>query len=308
MPNGLEIPKDWKTSVELAKEYGYADYATICSIARMYDIQYVDIKRKRYYDPDQFIQYVSLRKLREEVPDYRTEILSLPYSDFMVLADFHVPYYSQTLLERSTEVSKRLKIKTAVLDGDFFDMKAFFASNKDWKSHSKEEPRFSFEVHSGILLIDYLLSHYDNIVFLPGNHDYRILRWLRGEATFSQMTMMITQNERVIISNLAYCNIGDWRITHPASYSRITGRVAYALANKYNMNIIIGHGHFLGMSKFADAKHWCIDSGGMFDPYSTGYYMREDTTIDKWNPGFVAVKNNRPYLFEEDSDWEFWKK
>ena len=60
--------------------------------------------------------------------------------------------------------------------------------------------------------------------------------------------------------------IGDKvMVTHPKSYSQISGSVAIRLAEKYHMDVINAHGHFAAMRFDRSGKFQAVDLGGLFD-------------------------------------------
>jgi len=215
------------------------------------------------------------------------------YGDCIITSDWHVPYCDLNLAEKVLEVAQKNKIKKIVIAGDFL--------NLDILSTFVSKPyELDKELDNAYEVWKVLSAEFDEIVFIPGNHEYRLNRRLETPCEFRRLVRLFTEpSEKVITSEYdsitLFSENSEWLICHPKNYSPVKNRIAYRLAGKYECNVISAHGHFCGMVVSESGKYVCIDSGGLFDPNKI-LYAQNTTTYPVWNQGFVMVVGGKPTI------------
>lgn len=252
------------------------------------NIQKKLLEMQRKFPVTMDIQQQSLSFLQRET-------FHIPYPA-IVTGDRHIPWTSLHWHEYMMDVAKRRGIKTLIESGDYFnqDVFAFWFQNYqplinlDWEA----------EVDSATEIMNDLLSWFDNIYIIIGNHDLRIWRKVGRGQDFRLLFRMITQDPKVHICNLPYCYAGpedEYMIVHPKSYSQISTATPKRLTEKFHKHIIGAHGHFLGVDYDRSGKYMAVASGGLFDYDTILYTHASITTHDLWVNGF-CVLNERGEL------------
>jgi predicted phosphodiesterase len=217
------------------------------------------------------------------------------YGDAIVTSDWHVPYCDLNLAEKVIDTAKKNKIKKIVIAGDFLnlDILSVFVS----KPYELDK-----ELDNAYDVWSLLSETFEEIIYLPGNHEWRLNRKLETPCEFRRIVRMFaqeTENCKIITSEYdsitLFSENSEWLICHPKNYSQIKNRIAYRLAGKYECNTISAHGHFCGMVVSESGKYVCIDSGGLFDPNKI-LYAQNTTTYPVWNQGFAMVVGGKPTI------------
>lgn len=255
-----------------------------------------------------------------DVPNLLPPELIVPYQDCMILGDCHAPYINKKAFVDAMTQAKERGLKVCILNGDFIDA--------DWASHwetsyvgrSVPETERARRVIYEYLRV--LYNTFDIIYVVLGNHDYRIIRKLDGAVPFSSILQMylvpsndwrdkdgseppnlmkkftITERYYMIMEGSP---VGDWRYSHQKGYSKIPGRVAIALADKYNVNVVSGHSHhlFSGVSTTMN-PYLAIEGGSMFDQKKVEYKCMRDSAYPSTTIGWVTVEGGMPQLYQ----WE----
>jgi len=237
----------------------------------------------------------------DEIATFKEE--TLPMDDYAVSADYHSPYYSHAYINRMLCVCRVLGITKHVIGGDLVDcdFAKFFYSDETStldKEIKHTDPLFK------------ALNYFDINYLIHGNHENRINRSTDGKVQARHILKLYGEEiwkNKFQYSTYDKLNIGaDWMVVHPKSYSQIGGNVAVRLAEKFNRNVLNAHGHFVALRWDRSGEHMGIDLGGMFDTTKTEYINKKTTTHPFWNNGFVIIKNGKPYLFNESTDWDWW--
>ena len=241
-----------------------------------------------------------------DVKDYSQDILTVE-GDVMVSGDWHLPFYNSFLAGKLLKIAQKFGIKKHIINGDFLDQYVF--SHYD---HRNKELTWSKELSIAKEVSIPLFDFFEETYILPGNHTERLMRLASFQLTFSNvMDLLGIPHDKVKLNEHNYCilkNQGEWRVTHPKSFSPIVLRVETRLASKYHQNIIGGHGHRLAIGRDESGKFIVAAGGGMMDPKYFDYIQLSDTVYPTWNPGFFMIYRGHIYGFEEDTDWELWEK
>jgi hypothetical protein len=238
-----------------------------------------------------------------EIPVFRGD-LKLPMDDYVITCDYHSPYYSTLWHNRTLAIADKLKVRKIVIVGDLVDFA--FASHY----YSDHKPGIADESDENRRLIQSLLSAFDEIYLVKGNHEDRLGRQTNGVIQARYLLELWAGTDfgkRFKYSLYDKLTIGgEWLLVHPKSYSIISTKVAKTLAAKFHKNILNTHGHFLGYGYDISGKYYAADIGGIFDADKIEYRAIKSTTHPEWKNGFAVLKNGHPYLFDDMTDWDWW--
>jgi hypothetical protein len=102
----------------------------------------------------------------------------LDWKDFIVAGDFHLPNHRITPIETMLTYAKENGIKRLLINGDLMDNTPFTR----WIS---EPVKHGDVVHFFNMAEDFLIEmkrHFDEVIWLEGNHDFWYKRWLMTKA------------------------------------------------------------------------------------------------------------------------------
>lgn len=244
--------------------------------------------------------YEMLKELDSEFKRY-DDFFKLTLDKATVISDLHIPYFSLDYLKKALDVSKANKIKSLIIDGDFFDFQTISKFKKD------ADHKLKLEFTMGRKILQSLLNQFDEIYLIPGNHDERLGRFVDYEFDLNFLFEVLIPDNKISITSYRYCILNeDWRITHPHNYSKVKGSVAQELADVHQMNIIMGHTHYTSFSYNKSGTFECYEIGGLFDKNKIEYYNVKDTRNPKWNNGFGIYLDGYFTLFHEKSNFSKW--
>ncbi len=142
---------------------------------------------------------------------------------------------------------------------------------------------------------------FDRVVFMPGNHEYRWLKALKGESTFSEMMagalygvtnvpeVIFTPVDRIVIGNANPNNNYDWLICHGENFSVNPLKVADEYTWAHDKNIIIHHEHHWAGGIHRYGRQEIIDNGTLCDPNSLVYKSITTGKYTAFELGFVHL-------------------
>lgn len=243
----------------------------------------------------------------EAIPRY--DQFSRLAGDFAICSDLHVPKLDPTMWEGFLHTAKRHKLAQCMVLGDFFDQEEF----SSWAISGLQPSAISFgqEVGYAVQVLEDLLTHFDRVFCLRGNHDDRILRLLRFALGLSDVFAIVGRRvalslqrelaNKLQVSEYPFCHVGgNWLCAHPSTYSRIPGAVARDVAEVEGMNTVMGNGHLLSMSRDKSDRYWAVDSGCLVDPQKVYYKVFKVRRFPKWSQGFVLLRKGQPILVHRE--------
>lgn len=219
--------------------------------------------------------------------------------NFAVIGDFHIPTTQYKWLrdavlpicERHLKPPRKL-----ILAGDLFNMDAL-------SEYKNITPPISLttELTIGRAVMAQLLSVFDEVYYIMGNHDHRLHKVLDGDVSNELLRGIITPlRNRLQISPYKYMRVTSgghqWHIAHQRNYSRNVLNVANKLANKHNMNVITWHEHHVGKGRDEWNRHTIVNGGGLHDPEMMAYVSVDDSTSPKMKNGFVLLIDGTAHL------------
>ena len=211
---------------------------------------------------------------------------------FLISSDWHVPNYDEDLALNLLATAEEQKINKLIIPGDFL--------NLDILSKFVSYPYpLEKELKNARDLLSLLLETFQQILFIPGNHERRIIRKLNTLLPWELFTNLITDSKQVLTTPRDYLILttptGSWRVCHPENYSRTKGSVAVQLADLYHQHIIAGHSHHLGLNISKSGLYVAIDCGGLFDEKKIEY-VQGTNLLPGWNQGYVILDHGKPEL------------
>ena len=277
----IEYFKDhsYLSNVKLGKVFG-VDEATIRRWNRKYGLRRVRIPR-------------------DIVEDYKVTLDSpvrLKLKDCAIFADIHSPLYDADLLNQALDDCDYLGIKDLIIPGDVLN-----GDELSQYQPKQESARWEVEKKHSVALLNTFGENFDEITYLWGNHDNRVLKGLYGYGcSFSEAMQAVYADcrtevkDKVNFSNLDHCWLelptGLWYVCHPASFSTQPLTVARKLAAKFHCNIMTAHSHHFAWGYDVSGKYQVAEAGGFFDVDKTAYLQRS-TTYGQWKQGYFLFKD-----------------
>jgi len=216
--------------------------------------------------------------------------------NWVVCGDVHLPTTDYELAEQMLNMARKLELKHLLIVGDLLNFDAF-------STHEYLVPPLSFEeeVQVAVHFMARLAEWFDEMVLVLGNHEHRILRRNNGNVSASMLGHVLNASAgKLHVSPYAYAVIESggqvWRATHQRNYSRITGRVADQLAQKYQCNILSFHQHHVGVLRDTWNKYTIVDGGGLHDETKLAYASLVDSTLPRMARGFVLLIDGVAHL------------
>jgi len=207
----------------------------------------------------------------------------------LLIPDCHHPYVDKNAWDLMLKAASIFKPDHTIILGDFAD---FYGVS----SHSKDPNRalkLKDEIEATKLALDQVIKiGAKNNVFVSGNHEDRLERYLRDRApelfNFISIPKILELKEKgfkYIPYKQAY-KIGKLNVTHDTG---VAGRYAhYKALDTFQHNIIIGHTHRIGYAVEGDAqgnRHLGAMIGWLGDVAEIDY-MHQVKARKEWSLGF----------------------
>lgn len=210
----------------------------------------------------------------------------------VVIPDIHVPYHDVAAIKVLCKVIKSLQPDYLIVLGDSLDFYQLSRFDKD--------PLRKTTVSHDVDEFRHILYKLDNAcpaktekVFLEGNHENRLQKWIWSNAT--ELGNMIPSLD-------SYCGFKGlgWRYFKYGKFFRL-GPVLYmhgdrcgvnvslAMIRKYGACVVHGHDHGAGIRYFANAldRVWALNCGHLSDMDQQEYLYGG---VADWTSGFGIVE------------------
>lgn len=200
--------------------------------------EFVHVKIKPLFLPESHTKHVEVWKL----PKANKKVL--------VLSDIHIPYHDVEAIKVALNEGKQQGIDTIYLNGDILDffMLSFHEKNP------KNRPGLKQELEMAREFFAYLRQEFSNatIYFKPGNHEYRLERYLYLKAPelldceeFKLEVLLQLSDFRIIfISKRIKTYFGDLLVEHGDRMKGNGGvNPARSLYMRYKRHVLAGHFH-----------------------------------------------------------------
>lgn len=200
-------------------------------------------------------KFLNVKVKSHVMPESHTkkiEVWKLPKANkkVLLLSDIHIPYHDVDAIKLALKHGKKQGIDTIYLNGDILDffMLSFHEKNP------KNRPSLRNEIDMAREFFAYLRQEFPNVTiyFKPGNHEYRLERYLYIKAPelldceeFKLEILLGLAEFRIIyISKRIKTYIGDLLVEHGDRMKGNGGvNPARSLYLRYKRNVIAGHFH-----------------------------------------------------------------
>jgi len=226
----------------------------------------------------------------------------------VVVSDFHVPFHSDWAIRMFREYVRdhpdlKENTKTIVFNGDVLDFYTIshFKKNPDNRITSKEEIKVA---ENGIERIRSYFPNHDRVVFIEGNHEFRLQTYAWTKApdlwgivphnTYGVLHLLqhgVAETdfyEYGDFPNKVYYDKGKVLIAHTfsESVSSYSGYTASNILRKHGCDAIIGHTHRLAKVYHRNFKRQLVGvEGGSFCSLNPEYARQPN-----WQNGFTYIE------------------
>ena len=225
--------------------------------------------------------------------------------DVLIVSDLHIPYTDVNLLATATAVAGMFSIKKMVSVGDFFDFERL--SKFDFGADVTTPAQ---DLYMGSTLLSKLRKQFSEIWLLRGNHDERLIKFLKTikrmyethpelaeysgiigtdmSKTAWEQYKEFLEMDGVHVSNHPKALIDNkFLVVHPSSYSMVPGNVEERIVQKYWKHVIGTHGHDSCL-RFDRSGMFIVGRiGGLVDANKIFYKQMRVTTHPEWVNGFA---------------------
>lgn len=264
--------------------------------------------------------------------------------DALILNDMHVPYHDAHFVNMCIETAHAMGITKAILGGDVVEQSSFSHWTADFPDASSVVNSEAREELEGIYLdmadgdekerlralldkadapegvaaeeirevksvLRALAQNFDEVVWIMGNHEIRLIRMLERALPAQSMAELFGVDPKWKVSPYYWCELTSggetYRITHPVNSAKGSSK---KLAPKYRAHIIMAHNHHFSMQTDPSGKYLAIEPGACVDFDRLPYEVQRDSSADLHVQGAMIVQGGFPYLLNEWTDWDLLRK
>lgn len=249
-----------------------------------------------------------------EAPHLFDNSLGTPFhvsGDFVITGDWQLPTTDYQFAAMPMVVGKkhlRSKQRKLIIAGDFINADAF----SDYES-DVPTPAFEREVAAASAMMEEILTVFDEVYWIWGNHERRVGRKTKGALTPHMLRSLVTPHaKRVHVSHwghmLVDTPLGTYRVTHGRAYSVQQLNVADMLAQKYQQHIISHHEHHASKGWDRYKRYVIVNNGGVFNQSQMGYAVLDDDKNPNMQVGFTLLKDGCAELLSAApyTNWNRW--
>lgn len=253
-------------------------------------------------------QRLGLRKTRYGIPLVFTQDRRrydkppvLETDSVMVLADVHIPNHDAGWCSELVDLARTLGITTCLLAGDLLDFSALSSFTPEMLGDEAETTLVSDEIIAAAEFVDVLLSVFDEVHMILGNHEKRITRRMAVKMRVAFLRQLLGYRLEPHFHLYPYymaiirASAGDWRVAHPKNTSVIPVRVAARLADKYGQFYVAAHGHDWGETTSV-AGYYAAATGICADPRLFEYTQLRDNLRPFMQQGAWMLYEGQPWL------------
>lgn len=218
----------------------------------------------------------------------------------LVIADLHVPYQNAEWVERVSELALAWGVDDVLLAGDALDMYALSTYERE------SNPTLEDEIEAWREFEDAMLAYYKRLIWMMGNHEYRLGRKIDNAITTAQMVAGVfvdpANREKVEVVNSYSVNVSlpgpdaliDWRIEHPKSAG---AGVAVNLAVHHRLNVAVAHTHHASTSRDPSGTYFGVRIGASADHNRMSYCTRITHGKDAMTNGALILVPGKDGIF-----------
>lgn len=214
--------------------------------------------------------------------------LTIPPEGVVLTADWHIPLFDHEYANKMMRATVD-KHSAIIIAGDFFNFDAL--SSYDPKQMGTIED----ELQAGREILGGLSQYFDDIYFLWGNHDDRLVRALGFSIQFAEAMKLALGDSlegKATMTNLDHMWLHGEEdsiyVCHPKTYSRLPLSGPAKLSDKHRSSVVCAHSHHCAIGHAVDGRSLVVEAGGLFDKTVTAYLQRS-TTFPTWQQGYAVV-------------------
>lgn len=267
--------------------------------------------------------------------------------DAIVLPDIELPFHNADFFNRVLDLADEWGIRKAIVAGDLLHFDSLSSWEANWieekgygLSESSERKlmdmamdlpkEYQERVMAAVISLDGELEEtgsgvskelaaarkatrvmsekFDEIDFVLGNHDDRLLRAMKSPMFPAEILRLIDADEKWRSKPYYYSILissGEkYQIEHPKSWAKTS---PVKLASKYRCHILQAHSHRWGRDLDISGQYWAINMGCIVDEFRLPYASQRHGTADAHMLGAVIVRDGYPYLLGERTPWDRYK-
>lgn len=255
----------------------------------------IEITDKTYFKPvGKDCPFDSLPEGLTELKDYKP--FQITGSRILAFADPHIPYYVKRELGVTIGYGKAMGIDTVLIGGDFID----FYSLSFWQNDPRRRD-IANELRTAWTVLDYIRQTFPKaqIVYIRGNHEERLERYLRvkapellGYEALELEKMIKAEDYGVdVVPSRHIVKIGKYlHVLHGHEFGRFIStpvnpaRTLYLKGKEIAMCFHYHQTSEHNEKSMAEKNIACWSVGGLCDMHPE--YM----PINKWNYGFAYIE------------------
>lgn len=208
----------------------------------------------------------------------------------LIVPDTHTPWHDAGAWRVLTEFTHDFKPNEIVVLGDFFDLAVCSRFTKD---PTLVPQLLSEETGPGSEMLEDLLLTADTqkLVFLEGNHEYRIKSYLAERApafanqfSSKELLSLPAKTHLIPYGVRGIYKMPGWIATHGSLFNK---HVAQSMLQLFGCNVIFGHvhrfQHYTSRNVHGDILQ-AITPGWLGDVEKAGSYQKN--AVSEWNHGF----------------------
>lgn len=208
---------------------------------------------------------------------------------WLLIPDCHVPFENGKAFDLVVNIAKESQVDGVAILGDFLDLFSVSFHDKD--------PRRVSQLAEEVKAANKRLDQIDRIgarkkLFIEGNHEYRLTRYLMNKApslldTFN-MPQMLRLNDRgwKFTPYHKAARVGKLHLTHDVGHA---GKLAHIQSGAaFEHSVVIGHTHRIGVHYFGNVlgeSHVAAMLGWLGDVNAIDYTHEVKAKRD-WHLGF----------------------
>ena len=266
--------------------------------------------------------------------------------DCLVIPDLEVPFHNADFVNRCIELAMSWGITQCNIAGDALHFNSISHWEANWKSENQGdisdkahaalmdllpklpaklqqeylntieqfEPNHDDDVGGEVRVAKDALTNlstaFDDIVYVIGNHDGRLLSALNSPMFADQLKQFtVGDNPKYRIAPYYFSTLhtekGDYSIEHPVSASK---SAAIQIASKKLCHVLMGHSHRYLRARDPSNQFWAIQMGMCCDEERMAYVGQRTRGAEQHSTGATIVRGGHPFDLDPSTPWGLYKR
>lgn len=264
--------------------------------------------------------------------------------DALVIGDTQIPFHHAEFINKCLAVCKKWKIRKMILGGDALDINSLNAFPPNFEndqkrvidnntasqlikiaetlpsekreeiyslvSNAENEGGITGEVKESRAVLKLFEKEFDNIIWIMGNHEQRVLRTLQKVIPVDDLAAIFgADSPKWVVSPYYYCILKsggeEWQIEHPINTGKGSSK---RLAPKFGKHIIMFHNHHFSITTDPSGRFYAIEPGMAMDEERMAYAAQRHNAADAHVVGAVIIRNGKPTPLNKFTDWDMLLK